>query len=100
MSAKRSFTLDSNFYCVFCGNKGIPIARKSGASREGGHLKKLYCLKCNQETNHVECKEFTKYSYSDFIFEYENDNFDKNGLRILPYGEFRAKKHNEGVELP
>ena len=91
---------ESNFYCVICGNKGIPILRKSGSAREAGHLKKLYCLNCKTETNHAECKPFTKYDYKDFIFEKENGNFTKEGNRVMSYGDFRSKMNAEGVELP
>ena len=95
-----SFSLESEFYCCKCGTKGIPIARKKGKAREAGHLKKLYCLKCGEETNHVECKEFTHYNKADFEFERQYGNFDENQNRILDYGLFRNKMHNEGVDLP
>lgn len=97
---KNNFTLDSDFYCVLCGNKGIPIARRSGGKREAGHLKKLYCLKCKKETNHAEVQEWTHYEYKDFQFEFNNSNFSENGDRILPYKEFRMKMRQKGVELP
>lgn len=48
---------ESSFYCTECGNKGIPVIRKKGQLRKSGHLKKLYCLHCRKETNHVEIKE-------------------------------------------
>ena len=77
----RNVSFDSNFYCTKCGNKGIPIARKKGAEREAGHLKKLFCLHCNQERNHVECKPFSHYDYEDFKLEMSYGNFDENGLK-------------------
>ena len=80
----------SEFYCTQCGNKGLPVWRKSGQEREAGHLKKLYCLKCKQETNHVECKEYTHYQFEDFKTEYEYDNFTKDGQRKQKYGELRS----------
>ena len=49
-------TVMSEFYCTQCGKKGIPVYRKKGQERKAGHLKKLYCLYCNMETNHVEIK--------------------------------------------
>ena len=93
------FSLDSTFYCIKCGTKGIPIVRKRGKAREAGHLKKLYCLKCGKEINHVECKEFTHYTKHDFDLERKYGNFDENQNRIMPYGLFRNKIHNEGVDL-
>ena len=94
------FKMNSTFYCTKCGNRGLPVIRRSGAEREAGHLKKLYCLNCKEETNHVECKEFTHYNKADFEFERQYGNFDENQNRILDYGLFRDKMHNEGVDLP
>ena len=38
-----------DFYCLNCGNKGIELPRKKGQ-------KKLYCLTCKTDVNHIECK--------------------------------------------
>lgn len=78
--------MNSNFYCCKCGQKGIPIARLKGRERKAGHLKKIYCLHCGKEINHVECKPFSKYDYKDFIFERGANNFNENGERKVPYG--------------
>ena len=47
---------ESRFFCVECGNEGIPVLRKKGFQRKEGHLKKLFCVFCNEETNHEEMK--------------------------------------------
>lgn len=86
----------SDFYCSLCGTKGIPIPRRKGAAREAGHLKKLFCICCNKETNHVECRSGTKYDYSDFIIEYEYGNFSEEGNRIRTYGELKGLI-NDGI---
>jgi hypothetical protein len=41
--------------CSICGTKQT-IQRKSGKlySKQGGHLKKLWCYRCKVEVNHVE----------------------------------------------
>ena len=49
-------TIEHQFYCIKCGKRGIPLARKRGAQREKYHRKKLFCLNCQQEVNHVECR--------------------------------------------
>ena len=90
--------LDSTFYCVKCGTKGIPIARKTGSLREAGHLKKLYCLKCGKEVNHVETRPFTKYDYKDFVTEYEYGNFTEEGVRKHKYGELKELIRHGKVE--
>ncbi len=53
----RHFTI-STFKCTVCGKEGIPISRKQSNQRESGHLKKIYCVHCKKETNHVEIREF------------------------------------------
>ena len=85
----------NEFYCVLCGNRGIPIVRKRNAAREAGHLKKLFCLTCGKETNHAECKPNSKYQYSDFLIEFNCHNFTPEGLRIKPYSELKEAIKNE-----
>lgn len=85
----------SDFYCTCCGNKGIPIFRVSGQEREPGHLKKLYCLFCQQEVNMVEVKPTGKYSLENFLIEYENGNFDNTGNRKEPWKRFCAERRNK-----
>jgi hypothetical protein len=72
--------LGSHFFCTKCGNEGIPVQRKKGQERSGGHLKKLYCIYCKEEVNHVEIKENDNYTYEDFREEYELGRF-KEGNR-------------------
>lgn len=91
---KRPTEIESVFYCVNCGTKGIPIMRVRGMEREAGHLKKLFCLKCQKEWNHAECKPFSHYDYKDFLLEKEYDNFDENGNRKMKYGELRSMINN------
>ena len=56
-SRHPSMTLH-DFYCINCGNRGISLMRKQGFKHQGMHRKKLYCVYCRQEVNHVECKTF------------------------------------------
>ena len=88
----------SEFYCTRCGQKGLPIWRKKGGEREAGHLKKIFCLKCQEEVNHVECKSWTKYDYDDFKIEFEYGNFDESGQRKMTYGQLKEAINNESVK--
>lgn len=45
-----------DFYCLNCGNKGIGLMRKYGSKRETFHRKKLYCIYCKEDINHIECQ--------------------------------------------
>ena len=74
MSAKTP-TITSDFYCVRCGRKGIPIARKVNKQREAEHLKKLYCIHCKEEVNHAEIRPFGDYTYEDFLEEFSLGRF-------------------------
>ena len=55
--ARKAYA-EHSFYCINCGNKGIPLMRKQGFKHEGMHRKTLYCVYCKCEVNHVECKTF------------------------------------------
>ena len=73
----------SRFFCTRCGREGIPIQRKKGQEREGGHLKKLYCMYCKQEVNHAEIREIGGYDVEDFKQEYNLGRFvDGNRIAI------------------
>jgi hypothetical protein len=66
----------SDFYCTKCGRKGIPLARKQGQQREPGHLKRLYCLACGEETNHAEVRGIgSAYTKEDFMLEFALGRF-------------------------
>lgn len=97
--SRRNVGKMSEFYCTQCGKRGIPVWRKVGSEREAGHLKKLWCIYCNKETNHVECKPFTHYEYEDFLTEFEYKNFTETGERKQSYGELRADIHNNKISL-
>ena len=75
----------SDFYCTQCGSKGLPVVRTGRKTREPGHLKKLFCLQCGVQTNHVEVRPFGQYDYEDFQIEFIHGNFNKEGQRKDPY---------------
>ena len=81
----------SDFYCTRCGNKGIPVFRTAGKEKEPGHLKKLFCLYCQEEVNMVEIRSVGKYHLEDFWMEYEYGNFDENGNRKESWKQFTSK---------
>lgn len=51
----RKMNNDHSFWCIKCGQRGIPLFRSEGSRKEKFHEKKLYCLHCKEEMNHVEC---------------------------------------------
>ena len=74
-------TVQSRFFCTKCGKEGIPVYRKKGQERKGGHLKKLYCINCNEGVNHAEIKENGNYTYEDFLEEFNTGRFTE-GNRV------------------
>ena len=82
----------SDFYCTKCGLKNFPIIRQAGKEREPGHLKKIFCIHCQKETNMAEIRPYGQYNLNDFWIEYEYHNFDENGNRIEPWKQFITKE--------
>lgn len=46
----------NDFYCLLCGKKSFTLPRKDSKRKEKYHRKKLYCLNCRCEVNHIELK--------------------------------------------
>lgn len=78
---------EHSFYCIKCGNKGIPLMRKQGFQHESMHRKKLYCPFCKEEINHVECKTIDE-------VEAFKENF-KNGIYLAEVEESLAHCREE-----
>ena len=61
---------EHSFYCIKCGNKGVPLMRKQGHKHKRFHRKKLYCIHCKEEVNHIECQT------DDEVYQFKMD-FEK-----------------------
>ena len=48
--------IQTQLLCPHCGMIS-PIWRKGGKQKEMGHLKKLYCYRCQTTHNHIELKD-------------------------------------------
>ncbi len=83
------------FWCIRCGQQTIPIMRKAGFMHGKFHRKKLYCLHCQKETNHVEIRYPSKYTLDDFWIEFTHNNFTKEGTRKEPLRQFVSKIRQE-----
>lgn len=71
------------FYCMNCGKRSIPLMRKKGQERERFHRKKLYCLYCKEEVNHIECK--TQEDIEEFKINFENGVYVNEAEESLAY---------------
>lgn len=54
--SRRKSELSSEFWCINCGKKGIPIMRSRSRRREQGHRKALFCVTCKMVINHIETR--------------------------------------------
>ena len=64
---------EHDFYCIRCGNKGIPLSRNRGHQHGRFHRKKLYCIHCHEDTNHAEVRHLGKYMYQDYFYHMNKD---------------------------
>lgn len=58
-----------DFYCIQCGNKGLPVLRPCNKLKLPFHRKKLYCVHCRTIMNHIECRY--KKEVEDFKVDFE-----------------------------
>lgn len=73
---------EHSFFCTKCGNKGIPLFRKQGHQHSRFHKKKLWCVHCKEEVNHIECKTFDevlkfKEDFEKGVYKNEVNDFDR-----------------------
>lgn len=59
-----------DFYCINCGEKGIPLMRPGNKKKATGHRKNMYCYHCKHTVNHIECNSI------EAVAKFK-DNFDK-----------------------
>lgn len=64
----------SNFICLKCKKKGIPIRRPKRQAREKGHVKHIYCVNCKKVSPHVELRN--RYDFIEF-YDSPKDYIDR-----------------------
>ena len=47
---------EHSFYCIRCGQRGLPISRPDSHNYGKHHRKKLWCPHCKMTLNHIECR--------------------------------------------
>lgn len=64
---KRKFIVH-DFFCTQCGLK-MPLPRVKSMQRKGGHLKSIYCYRCKEKVNFIECNEqtFTSEQFQEYF---------------------------------
>lgn len=70
--------ISNRFYCLKCANKNFSIPRKQSDKRKHGHFKKMFCLTCKEEINHLEVREFeVDFDYERFQWDVANGKYDE-----------------------
>lgn len=72
-----------DFYCINCGRKGIPLSRRVSLQHGKFHRKKLYCIYCKEEVNHIECR--TPEEVEEFKENFENGVYKDEAKESLDY---------------
>ena len=78
----------STMKCTQCGTE-YTIQRVVGKEKECGHLKKVWCVKCRKDTNHVELG--AHYFRQDYYMEVLTNNFSPEGEREKSLGELKKE---------
>ena len=73
---------EHSFYCINCGRRGIPVQRRDSHNHSKHHRKKLWCIYCGREFNHIECR--TDEEVREFREQFEAGVFKEEAL--LPIG--------------
>lgn len=70
-----------DFYCLNCGNKGLPCQRKMGKQHGEFHRKKLWCFKCKVEVNHMEIRNINEKEW--FLEGFANGEFKEEATESI-----------------
>ena len=74
---------EHSFYCINCGNKGLPLMRRKSLQHKSFHRKKLYCIHCKEEINHIECK--TEEDVKEFLENFKKGEYADEAKESLSY---------------
>lgn len=73
-----------DFYCINCGQRGLPIVRRHSLQHEKFHRKKLYCPWCKMTVNHIECRNDEE--AFEFKQAFENGEYAEEAEESLRHG--------------
>lgn len=77
--------IESQFYCINCGERGLDCLRKIGKKKGAAHRKKMYCPSCRQIVNHYEVH--TKEEAEEFKQRYKNGDFIEEAKASIEYSK-------------
>lgn len=86
---RQIMTNNSEFYCLNCGKRGIPIMRKVGKQKADKHRKKMYCPYCRLTLNHIEIKNYE--DKLQFLEDFKAGNYQEEAQESIQYTQAENK---------
>lgn len=93
MGKRNSNYQINDFYCLNCGNKALPLARKCSHQHGQLHRKALYCPICKVEVNCVEIR--TQEEKDWFIKEFNKGVFKEEAQASINYIKNSKERDDE-----
>ena len=81
-----------DFYCINCGQKGIPLTRQQSNQRGQFHRKLMYCWHCKHTVNHIECRN--EEEKEQFLLDFANGKYAEEAAEELKYEQEHPRFHN------
>lgn len=78
----NAFTVN-DFYCINCGEKGIPLTRQQSKDKGAFHRKLMYCWHCKHTVNHIECRN--ELEKQEFLTNFLNGTYKEEANAELEY---------------
>lgn len=94
--SRKSKGIYTEFWCIRCGKKGIPIMRERNKLRGMGHRKKLYCVHCKAEVNHVETRNPEE--AQKFREDFEAGLYREEAEESITYTKEQRRRREHGGE--
>lgn len=79
---RRKEVIYSDFYCLNCGNK-VVVPRSRSFQKEQFHRKRLWCIKCKVEVNHVQVRNEAE--KEEFLKQFAEGAFAQEAKESITY---------------
>lgn len=97
MGKKANLFTIHDFYCINCGEKGIPLTRQQSKQHEAFHRKRMYCWHCRHTVNHIECRN--EVERQEFLLQFKMGAFADEARAELEYEIAHPKFQNYLKEM-
>ena len=92
MGRRANNFLFHDFYCINCGQKGIPLTRQQSHQRGAFHRKLMYCYHCQHTVNHIECRN--EIEKAQFLLDFAEGKYKEEAAAELEYEKNHPRFQN------